>query len=98
MSIYNYFTHASNDMLTYQLMNMKTHGLSYSIIDVTIFFISNERGQASRGIIDIPTRLAPRETSILCRQNRKKLLKKGEKEKETEETTKTSQKTDYGNL
>jgi len=39
--------------------------------------ISKERGQASRGNIDIPTRLAPRETSILCRQTLENLLKKG---------------------
>jgi len=43
------------------------------------FFISKERGQASRGNIDIPIRLAPRETSILCRQTLENLLKKGKK-------------------
>jgi len=41
--------------------------------------ISKERGQTSRGNINIPTRLVPRETSILCRQALKILLKKGEK-------------------
>ncbi|KEH22197.1 hypothetical protein MTR_7g034205 [Medicago truncatula] len=43
------------------------------------FLISKERRQTSRGIIDIPTRLASRETPILCRHALKNLLKKGKK-------------------
>jgi len=46
--------------------------------------ISKERGQTSRGIIDIPTRLAPRETSIVCRQTQNILLKKGGKDLQKE--------------
>jgi len=42
--------------------------------------LSREIGQTSGGSNDIPTRLAPRRTSILCRQSQIKiLLKKGEK-------------------
>jgi len=42
--------------------------------------LSQEIGQTSRGSNDIPTRLAPRRTLILCRQSQiKNLLKKGEK-------------------
>ena len=35
MSVYNYFTHKFNDVLSHKLMNIKTHELSYSLIDVT---------------------------------------------------------------
>jgi len=40
------------------------------------FLISEERRQASGGFNDIPTRLAPRETSFLCRHSQEILLKK----------------------
>jgi len=40
-------------------------------IKFNYFFLSKESGQTSRGSIDIPTMLAPRETSILCRQTLK---------------------------
>jgi len=55
--------------------------------------LSKERGQASGGIIDIPTRLAPRDTSILCRQTRK-FIKKGGKDiyKKWRDYTKTHKK------
>ena len=44
---------------------------------VEVFFlVSKENGQTSRGNIDILTRLAPREVSILYRQTLKILLKK----------------------
>jgi len=36
--VYNYFTHALNDVLSRQLMNMITHLLSYSLIDVTTHY------------------------------------------------------------
>jgi len=32
--MYNYFTHVSNDVWSLQLMNIKLHELSYSLIDV----------------------------------------------------------------
>jgi len=32
--VYNYFTHASNDVLPRQLMNVTTHVFSYLLIDV----------------------------------------------------------------
>jgi len=32
--VYNYFTHAFNDMLLHQSMNMTTHMFSYSLTDV----------------------------------------------------------------
>jgi len=38
--------------------------------------ISKEKEQTSRGVIDIPTRLAPRDTSILCRQTKQNFIKK----------------------
>ena len=48
-----------------------------------IFFLllSQEIGQASGGSNDLPARLAPRRTPILCRQSQKKKIikKKGEK-------------------
>ncbi len=43
------------------------------------FLLSKERGQTSGGIIDILTRLAPRDTSILYRQTQKFIKKRGEK-------------------
>jgi len=44
------------------------------------FLLSQEIGQTSGGSNDIPTRLAPRRTPILCRQSQIKiLLKKGKK-------------------
>ena len=54
------------------------------MVSILFFLISKERGQTSRGIIDIPTRLAPRETSIVCRQTQNILLKKGEKDLQKE--------------
>jgi len=45
-------------------------------MSIIFFLISMESGQVSRGNIDIPTRLAPQETFIICRQT-KILLKKG---------------------
>jgi len=42
------------------------------------FFISKESGQASGDNIDIPTMLAPKETSILCRQTQENKYKGGE--------------------
>jgi len=58
-----------------------------------IFLLSKERGQASGGIIDILTRLAPRDTSILCRQTQK-FIKKGGKDiyKKWGDYTKTHKK------
>jgi len=41
--------------------------------------MNKEHGPAWRGIIDIPTRLAPQETSILCRQTQENFIKKDEK-------------------
>jgi len=35
MSLYNYFTQASNDMLSHQLDHMITHEFSCSLINVT---------------------------------------------------------------
>ena len=40
-------------------------------IYVFFFWISQEKGQTSRRNTDIPTRLAPWGTSILCRQTKK---------------------------
>jgi len=40
--------------------------------------MNKEHGSASRGIVDIPTRLAPRETSILYRQTQENFIKKDE--------------------
>jgi len=56
--------------------------------------LSKERGQTSGGIIDIPTRLAPQDTSIMCRQTRK-FIKKGGKDiyKNWGDYTKTHKKT-----
>jgi len=34
MLVYNFFTHTFNDLLSHQLMNVKTHKLSYSLINV----------------------------------------------------------------
>jgi len=42
-------------------------------------FLSQGQEQASKGSDDIPTRLAPRGTPILCRQTQWILLKKREK-------------------
>jgi len=61
-----------------------THFFESSAMLLTLyphfFLLSQENGQASRGCNDIPTRLAPRRTLILCRQiQRKVLLKKGGK-------------------
>jgi len=52
------------------------------IIIIIIFLLSQENGQASRGSNDIPTRLAPCRTPILCRQTQRKVLlkKRGKKE------------------
>jgi len=47
------------------------------LLDAFFFLISKERGQTSRGLVDFPTRLAPRETSILCRQTRNFIKKRG---------------------
>jgi len=41
------------------------------------FLLSEERGPTSRENNDIPTRLAPREPSILCRQTLKFIKKRG---------------------
>jgi len=54
-------------------------GLVLGIHKFFFIYISKERGQALRGNIDIPTKLAPRETSILCRQTLEIYLKKGGK-------------------
>jgi len=43
------------------------------------FLLSKERGQTSGGIIDILTRLAPRDTSILYRQTQKFIKKRGKR-------------------
>jgi len=53
------------------------------VSNIYIFFLlSQENGQASRRSNDIPTRLAPRRTPILCRQTQRKvLLKKGKKKR-----------------
>jgi len=50
----------------------------FKICSYLFILISKERGQTSRGIIDIQTRLASRDTSILCRRALKILLKKGQ--------------------
>ena len=53
------------------------------VSNIYIFFLlSQENGQASRRSNDIPTRLAPRRTPILCRQTQRKVLlkKRGKKE------------------
>jgi len=48
-------------------------------INFILFLINKESGPASRGIVDIPTRLVPRETSILYRQTQENFIKKEEK-------------------
>jgi hypothetical protein len=55
--------------------------LKKGLIGATIFFFFAKQGerQTSGGYTDIPTRLAPREASVLCQSNSKILLKKGEK-------------------
>jgi len=55
------------------------------VSNIYIFFLlSQENGQASRRSNDIPTRLAPRRTPILCRQTQRKVLLKKGKKKEGE--------------
>ena len=54
-----------SDFHFFQYFNFKKDFINF------VFLISKENGQASSGIIDIPTRLAPQNTSILCRHTQK---------------------------
>jgi hypothetical protein len=48
-------------------------------LSLVFFFYKQGERTCIKGIIDIPTRLALRETSILCRQTLEKFIKKGGK-------------------
>ena len=81
MKIYYHIHLLGKKIALINLHNLRDH---VALIYISFFLISKERGQTSRGIIDILTRLAPRETSIVCRQTQNILLRKGEKDLQKE--------------